>query len=252
MNFSTDGLVIRETKIKENDKVLTILTRDKGIIRAFANSSNGFKASKSTATGLITYSRFEFYVNAKGNCVIDDAKTKDMFINLRSDIGKLALAQYFCELAEQLAPKESNAEDFLRLLLNSIYMAANDKLPLDLLKCIYELRITSLAGYVPDLVGCRECGCFEDDGMHFLPESGQIICSNCGEDCFEKKFFIGKTLTNVMRHCVYSELNKLFSFRLSENAVIPLGKITEKYCLMHLDKDLKTLEFYKNIKEQKI
>ncbi|MBQ5566120.1 MAG: recombination protein O N-terminal domain-containing protein, partial [Clostridia bacterium] len=35
MKFNTDGLVIREQSIKEQDKLITVLTRSDGLIRAF-------------------------------------------------------------------------------------------------------------------------------------------------------------------------------------------------------------------------
>ena len=47
MIIITDGLVIKETNTKENDKVITILTRDRGIIRAFANNAKKINNPKS-------------------------------------------------------------------------------------------------------------------------------------------------------------------------------------------------------------
>lgn len=248
MKFSTDGLVIREQRIKEGDKVITLLTRDKGVIRAFVNGANNIKSPKTTATGLITYSQFDIYLSSKGTYTIDDAHAKEVFMPLRQSIDKMALTQYFCELAEQLAPRDANAEDVLRLTLNSIYMLANDKRPPDLIKSVFELRIMSVSGYMPDLVSCCRCHCYESDKMYFLPESGLLICGNCANDSSEKKVFTGKSLTNAMRHCVYSEFNKLFSFTMSDKAASALGNITENYCTAHIEKKLNTLDFYKQVR----
>lgn len=248
MNFSTDGLVIREQRIKEGDKVITILTRDKGVIRSFVNGANNIKSPKTTATGLITYSQFDIYLNSKGNYIIDDAHAKEVFMPLRQDIDKMALSQYFCELCEQFAPRDANAEGILRLTLNSLYMLAHNKLPIELIKCIFELRLMSVSGYMPDLVGCCECHIYEDDNMYFLPDSGQLICKSCKTENTGRSILTGKTVTNVMRHCVYSELNKLFSFTLSEKSTKTLGVVTENYCTLHLDKHLNTLDFYKQIR----
>ena len=55
--------------IKEGDKVITILTRDKGVIRSFVNGANNIKSPKTTATGLITYSQFDVYLNSKESIV---------------------------------------------------------------------------------------------------------------------------------------------------------------------------------------
>ena len=60
-----------------------------------------------------------------------------MFFELRSDIEKLALAQYFAELACELSPQDEQATDYLRLMLNALYMLAHDKKPAQQLKASF-------------------------------------------------------------------------------------------------------------------
>lgn len=51
----------------------------------------------------------------------------------------------------------------------------------------------------------------------------------------------------AMRHIIYSEFEKIFSFNLSEENIKNLSKTTEKYILYTLNRRFKTLEFLKNI-----
>jgi DNA repair protein RecO (recombination protein O) len=66
---------------------------------------------------------------------------------VRQDIEKLSLAAYLCELLAQLATQNENANDFLRLMLNSLYLLEKDKRTVDFIKPLFELRCLSIAGY---------------------------------------------------------------------------------------------------------
>ena len=64
MLLETDGLVIREKPVGENDRLVTILTRHDGVMRAFARHAKRFKDKKNPGTGLLCYSRFVIFSRA--------------------------------------------------------------------------------------------------------------------------------------------------------------------------------------------
>ena len=51
MQINTDGLVIRESSVGENDRLITVLTREEGLIRAFARQA---KASRTVRRPLLS------------------------------------------------------------------------------------------------------------------------------------------------------------------------------------------------------
>ena len=111
MQIETDGLVIMERQVGESDRLITVLTREEGVLRAFARKAKLLRSSKLSATQLLCYSRFLIY-KGRDKYIIDDAQPVEVFFDLRRDIGSLSLAQYFCELAGALAPQEAEAGDF--------------------------------------------------------------------------------------------------------------------------------------------
>ena len=247
MKIETDGLVIREQNIKEQDKLITVLTRNNGILRGFVHGAKSIKSAKSSASGLLTYSRFSFYKN-RDTYVIDDCHTLEIFTALRNDIEKLSLAQYFCELLETLVPEGENSEEQLRLALNSLFFLCSGKRPALLVKCIFELRLMALAGYMPDLVCCEECGCFEHEHMNFIPESGTLLCGECIAVCNKKRIETGFGVTRAMRHCIYSEFDKLFSFTLAEESLPVFDHVMEEYISVHIERKFKARDFYKQLR----
>ena len=176
--LSSDGLVVKEMSVGENDKLLTLLTREHGIIRAFSSGSKKISSKKFSASSLLSYANFSF-VKTGDTYKIFEASPIDSFFDVGSDITLLSIAQYFCELAFTISPIESYAEDYLRLFLNSLhYLTRTNKNPL-LVKAVTELRLAALSGYMPSLVACDSCAVYEDDIMYFDVRSGKLYCCEC-------------------------------------------------------------------------
>lgn len=242
MNLNTDGVVIREKGTGESDRSLRILTRDYGVLHAFARGAKSVKSHKQSGTQLFAYSKLSI-TRSKDAYVVTEAQPLEVFFNLRSDIERLSLAQYFCELTGELAPQELPAEEYLSLLLNALYLLTGGKRPQPFLKAVMELRLMSISGYMPDLVACTQCGQYIDDEMYFDYRNGCLYCSHCGQS--------GQRLTPgvlaAMRHICFADSKKVFSFTLSDDGLRKLSVITEGYMHTHLNHSFKTLGFYKSV-----
>lgn len=243
MTFSNDAVVLKITKTGESDRLLTFLTRDRGILKAFAKAADRPKNKLHMATNLFCYGRFTFYESAKSTKV-EECDLNETFFGLQNDISKLALAQYFNELMIEAAPVEADANDYLRLLLNSLYFLANDKKNHQVLKSLFELRLSSLTGYMPSLIACSECGEFESDPMYFNMTTGELFCSTCRGNGTRQ---LSLETVSAMRHIVFAETDKLFSLHVSGNSLDNLGTVSEKYLLSVLKRNFRTLDFYKSM-----
>lgn len=245
MRFTTDALVIKEMKVGESDRLVTLLTKEYGVIKAFAAGAKNIKSKKAAATGLLSYSSVTI-LKKNDTYKIYEATPIKIFFGAGSDILHLALSQYFCELSLVLAPGEDDCEEFLRIILNSLHFLTAEKRNCELIKAITELRIASLTGYMPDLVACENCSEFEADVMYFRVSDGHIICGNCKNEV--GLIPIDRTCLTAMRHIVYSKLNSLYSFDIPDEAAKRLSALTGKYIITQTDHNFKTLDFYNNIK----
>jgi len=246
MQINTDGLVIMEKSVGESDRLITILTRQEGIVRAFAQHAKRLKSKNFSATQLLCYSRFSIY-KGRDKYIISDAQPIDVFFDLRRDIERLSLAQYFCELALALAPEETEAGDFLRLTLNALHFLAKALRPNLILKSIVEMRMLSLAGYMPNLICCTDCACYEADVMYFLPKSGVLTCADCYHPTAEPAIALNRGVLTALRHTVYADFDKLFSFQLSREGQLQLSKVSEAYIHNTLERTFPTLDFYNSM-----
>lgn len=248
MKFITNGLIIREQNIGEKDKLVTVLSEAGGVIKAFVHGAKDIKSSKSAATGLLSYSRLTLH-KRKDAYLISDAKTIKIFSGLRNSIENMYSAQYFCELAAVICPKEAQAEEQLKLILNALYLLSENKRDLLIVKPCVEFRLMCLAGYMPDIMMCSNCGEYEKEVMFFLPKLGQFICKDCYEknENTEYKIKLNPSTVTAMRHCCYADTQKLFSFSLPGNDLKVLNFCGEEYIKFMLERDFKTLRFLKGI-----
>ncbi len=248
MKFKTNGLIIKEQNIREQDKLVTVLTDSHGIIRAFVRRAKNIKSPKCASSGLLCYSKLSVFEN-KGTYTIDEAQSIEMFIKLRSNVANMSLAQYFCELSMTLCPKEADASEYLRLILNALHLLANEKKDPLLIKACVEMRLLGLCGYMPDLVMCDCCGTYEDDSMVFVPKTGKLFCESCAKNSGARGINAPKSVITALRHTFYADFDKLFSFSLSKDSLRLLNVISESYLHAITEKDFLTLQFYKMMED---
>lgn len=243
MSTSMKGLVIREQTIGESDRLVTLLTADFGLVRAFARGAKQMKNRMNSSTSLFAYSDFSLY-RGRDAFVIDNASPIEVFFDLRKDIKKLSLAQYFAQLAYELANEEQPAQEMLSVLLNALHLLCYTNKDLRIVKSAVELRFLSLGGYMPNILACSECGTYETETMFFDTLEGCIYCENHGK---AGSIPVPKNIITAVRFICLTEPKKIFSFALSEDNLTLLQSVSEKYLISRIQKNLPTLIFYKGI-----
>lgn len=242
MQIKTQALVIKVTDVGENDRLLTLLTKGNGIVKAFASNAKRLTNKYNSATSALCYSDFTLR-EVKGSYRVADATLSHSFFKIGSDIKKLALGQYFCDVAETLSPPDDESEAMLRLVLNSFHYINSDKISSSLLKAIFELRALSISGYMPDLSACSVCGSADENEMYFYADDGVLSCKKCRDEN-DRGIYLDATLLTAMRYIIYSNFEKLFFFEIPADKSERLSKITEKFLIAQTEKRFKTLDFY--------
>lgn len=248
MQIASDGIVIRVQNVGESDRLVTILTRRCGIVRAFAKGAKNIKSRLHAPTQLLCYGDFVLY-QGRDKFVVDHADSRELFYPVRTDVCSMSLSQYFCELFMVLSPKEELGEDYLRLLLNALAFLASGKRPPLQIKAVLEMRLSALIGYMPDLVGCAVCGEYMAAETWFFYEKGEIACKECAGGDASPSLLLPAGVVAALRHTIYAPFDKLFAFALEERQLPLFAQAAERFLLSHTDYDYKTLAFYKQITE---
>lgn len=237
------GLVLREVKYKEADKILTVLTEEEGKKTITARGALRTHSKLAAATQFLTFSDMTIFVH-KDMWTINEAVALEQFEGLRSDIVLLSLASYFAEVLEAVTDEDYPDPAILHLGLNSLYALSEGLHPRNLVKAAFELRLMCLSGYEPDLSACAACGETEFESIYVTPESCELTCSNCRG---EASIAISGAVLKAMRHIISAEAKKIFSFELDGESLKELDIICEKYLLRQLDRPFGSLDYYKKI-----
>lgn len=246
MTVTTQGIVLKELKINDRTTVVTLLTDKCGKLSAYINNSTRLRNKMGSSTDLLCYSNFVLF-KSKDTWYINSADKEKVFFGIRTDIKKLALATYMAEMEKELAPEGENAKEYLRLILNCIYFLDRGTKSLQMIKSIFELRILSLAGYMPDLTCCCKCGNYEDKAMYFSCVSGTLCCISCSQEREPNSVLVPFSVVYAMRHIIYTDFEKVFSFKLGEDSTSVLANVSEQYCVYQLERTFNSLEFYKSV-----
>ena len=178
MFLTTRGLVLREVRYKESDKILTVLTQHEGKITVRARGALRKGSRITAATQLLTYSDMTIFEN-RGRRTLNEASTVEEFLGLRADLGAFALGSYFAELLETVSAEEYPDPPVLQLGLNSLYALSRALCPPEQIKAVFELRLMCLAGYEPDLSCCARCGAPEPAELWLSLRGGAVYCAQC-------------------------------------------------------------------------
>ncbi len=177
--YRDTGVVLRATKLGEADRIVTLLTRRTGRIRAVAK---GVRRTKSKFGGrLEPFSHVDLQLYEGRNLdIVTQAEAVDQFgARISADYGRYTAATVLVETTERMTAEEREPSLRLYLLLVSALraLAETDRDP-SLVLDAFLLRAMRLAGWAPALAECARCGAAGPHGA-FHVASGGLLCAQC-------------------------------------------------------------------------
>lgn len=246
MHLKIKGLILKQKNFLNEQKFLTILTAERGLI--FAKMKIGGQINRNIFSNVNVLGYYEFNIfDGRFGYSIDAVEILELFFNLRYDPKKLALAQYFCELTNLFVPSKQLAKKHLNLLLNSLWLLCKKKFSCVFIKTVFEFRLISISGYMPNLIGCKFCCNYEKNRMFYVSDQGFLVCSDCLKNNKISSNFIEltKPVLHAMRFIIYKNDRDIFNFRLKTDSLNFLSKLVENCVLIFSESELKTLKIYR-------
>lgn len=245
--ITVEGIVLKERSVGEQDKFIDILTKESGVLEISVKGARKINGKSGSSTQLFAYSRFCIQ-QRKERFYLNSAEPIHIFYDLRGSLGKISLASYFAEVIRSCIEQQPQNGDILRLFLNTLHYLEKGLRSEKLLKCIFELRLMSEIGYMPDVLACRECGRFEPEEVYLDIGEGVFYCCGCFSGDSSRDYFKVKLpVLNAVRHIVLADFDRLFNFRVSDSVLERLAIIAESYLKSHLERGFQTLDFYKSL-----
>ena len=245
MYLTTKGLVIRVCPYNETDSMLTILTSEQGRVSAKVRGLRRKNSPLSAPCQLLSYAEFTLF-EYKGSYTVNEAQLLELFSGLRKDLQLLSLGTYFAQAAEVVAQEDLPNPELLSLTLNCLHALSKLGIAESKVKAVFELRITCIAGYTPDLYSCHICGDLCPD--FFDVSEGCLICSRCRRNASTGiRMPITAGILDAMRYICSCDSKRLFSFELPDAGIEQLSSVAELYFSTQIERGFSTLDFYKSL-----
>ena len=240
------GVVLRETETKEADKILTLLTAERGKISVIARGVRRKSCRYAACAQPLVWSEWTLY--QKGDWYYaNEGSTVELFNGLRNDLDAMALGFYFAELTEAVTSEETPAPELTRHLLNGLYALSTLHKPPALVKAAFELKLLCLAGYEPLVDACAYCNCPDPEQPLLDVGQGVLRCRQCGVKESALSMPLCRDSLLALRHIVYGDPKRLYSFTLGADALRRLSAAAEAFSAAQLERGFKTLDFYKSL-----
>lgn len=181
--YRDHAVVLRTQKLGEADRIITLLSRSHGKIRAVAR---GVRRTSSRFGGRLEPFNHVDVQFAVGRSLdyVNQVESLDAFGDpLTASYESFTAGQAMLETADRLVLEGGEpALQQYRLLVGALRVlgrgTTDGHRPVTMVLDSYLLRSLSVAGYAPSLGACARCG---EEGEHtwFSPASGGVVCQMC-------------------------------------------------------------------------
>ncbi|MFC6153682.1 DNA repair protein RecO [Nocardioides yefusunii] len=177
--YRDEAVVLRTHKLGEADRIITLLTRHHGLVRAVAKGVR--RTTSRWGSRLEPFTHVDLQL-AEGRSLdtITQAETISPFQSeLGLDYERYTASTVMLETAERLVVEEKQPaiQQFLLLVGALRAMVDGVHAPHQILDS-YLLRSMSVAGYAPSFLHCTRCG-VEGPHRFFSPAAGGVLCVTC-------------------------------------------------------------------------
>lgn len=175
--YREQGVVLRTYKLGEADRILVILTRGRGKVRAVAKGVRKTGSKFGARLDPTSHVALQLYTGRELD-VVTQAETLDAFRSLREHLGALTAALAMLEATDQVAQEREPNAPLYQMLVGALRVLA--AAPSPVVAPAFFWKLLSLEGFHPQLEACITCGVA--DGLVALhPEAGGARCAGCAD-----------------------------------------------------------------------
>jgi len=255
----TDGIVLKNIRLNESDKIVTIFSNKFGKIRVVAKGIRKTKSQFGSSLENLTQVRIIFYRGRNLDVASQTEIIRSFFSKCRN-LKRYGLAIHCAEIVNKLLPEGDKNTSVYDLFKETLVLLEDDKNPY-LMAESFKWKLFTFLGYQPNLNYCVKCHkkIKRKDSYFFDIVDGGLICSNC----FNKNkqgVKISDYCVRLIKRILEADLQKIHNKDIGNEQLEELLKITEKYMLYHFEiKDksryflikLKSMESQKEIENYK-
>lgn len=242
-----EGIVIRRSDYGENNKIITIYTREFGKIAVMARGASKPNSRLASVTQLFTYGYFLFSPSS-GLGSLQQGEMIDSMRTIREDIVATAYASYVVELLDRSIDDKKPNPYLFELLYQTLHYI-DEEYDAEILKFIFEMKMLPLNGIHPILNQCASCAETEGEYAFSLRHAG-LLCHRCfHKDPYHYK--VSQATIKLLRVFYFLDLSRLGNISVKDATRAELNRIIEAYYDEYSGLHLKSKKFLQQLDSMK-
>jgi DNA repair protein RecO (recombination protein O) len=175
--YRDEAIVLRTYKLGEADRIVVLLSRDHGKVRAVAK---GVRKTKSRFGGRLEPPGNVSLLLYRGRelDIITQAEALDAYRQLRADLTRMTDAMALLEAVDHVAQEREPNPELYRMLRGALHTLAGGP-PSPLLVAGFYWKLLALEGVGPVLDRCVSCGAPAAEPAALDPVQGGVLCRKC-------------------------------------------------------------------------
>lgn len=246
-SFRASAVVLRHADWGEADQLLTLYTREQGMVRALAKGARKITSRKGGHLQPFTHITIQL-AKGRGLLIVTQVETINAFLPLHDDLTKTGHAAYAVELLLRFSYEDEGANPTIfRLLVDTLDRIEKES-DAWLAVRYYEMRLLDAVGFRPQLFECANCGReIRAEDQFFSFTAGGIICPRCGE-ALQNLTRISLETLKYLRHFQRSGYRDASRANPSLEIKKEAETLMQGYFTYLLERELNTPGFIKRVK----
>ncbi len=234
------GFVLREVAIGEADRLIEILTAQKGLVTALARGSRRVKSPLLAATQMFALSDFTLF-NYKGPTTIDSAELVEPFLRLREDLDRLVCAAHLAEVFLDLVRDDLSDDRMYVLWAYSCHAILSQPDPL-LVTHVAQLKALAVSGFTPQ-ISCYQTSKSTPvgEGWYDFKSHGLVGPEDFRPASDQDVMRLSAPALACLNHVLQSPVERLFAFNVSETVHKEIRAFSEHYLTVIMEKKYQRL-----------
>jgi len=240
--YRTSALLVRQRNLAEADRIVIVLTPDRGKLSAVAKGVRRPRSKLAGALQLFSHARVQLSVGRSLD-VITQAAPVEVFYHLREDLARFTHASYLCELVDTLTEERAPDPPVFDLARGALQALDAGADPATVVRA-FELKLLTHLGYGPVIATCVSCGeRVSGEEAGFSVREGGVLCGQCRGR--HGAGLLGPGVLRAMRDLARLPLDGLAGRRLKAAVQEELERIVRSYVDYRVERPLRSAALLK-------
>lgn len=175
--YREQGVVLRTQKLGEADRIVTMLTLGRGLLRAVAKGVRRTSSKFGARLEPFMVAELQLFEGRTLDTITQASTLGSYGPHISADYERYRAGSVMVETAERLSEGGPAPEQY-RLLVGALRTLAQGRIAPELVRDGYLLRAVSAAGWEPGFADCVRCGA-PGPHTHIMVQLGGVVCDEC-------------------------------------------------------------------------